>query len=360
MRRDKASIRSLLGFDDTWVLVMGIPVVGFLVPILFFNATLKDGLVAYTPELMTSLMFTVTYWLSVRQLFIIMRRRYPGYAQVRKRVVYTVAVLLVVFFIINHSLGWVHENLFPHPKRPGVTDFDYAVASLTIVLLVSAIYEGVYLYYRWRESLVEQERLRRENVESQLMGLRNQVNPHFLFNSLNTLVYMIPEDPGRAVTFVRKLSKVYRYVLEIRDRQLISLGEELQFMESYVFLLKERFGSNIDVRVEAPPAAHARLIVPLSLQLLLENAIKHNIISSEHPLHITVEVDDEAGRLWVRNNLQPKHQEQPSTRVGLQNIRNRYAFFTPEPVEVIDDGQIFAVALPLLNAPVGVAAKSSI
>lgn len=343
----KQKIREVLGFDDRWVAAATIPVLAFLIPILFFNATLEDGFTAYIPEFMTSLVFTSVYWLSMRRVFIEMRRRFPKHTQVRRRLIYTGIAVLMLFTLLHFLLSQVHDLLQPHPDRPGVTDFNYAVASLTIILLVSAIYEGVYLYDRWRESVIEQERLRRETIESQLEGLRSQVNPHFLFNSLNTLVCIIPEDPGRAVHFVRKLSKVYRYILEIRDQKLISLRDELRFLDAYIFLVKERFGDNLEINISISEALFEEKIVPLSLQMLFENALKHNIISSEHPLTIEVFVDGR--RLVVRNNLQRKHQEIPSTRIGLENIKSRYAFYSEAPVEISEMDGCFVVKLPLLQ-----------
>ena len=181
-------------------------------------------------------------------------------------------------------------------------------------------------------------------------GLKSQVNPHFLFNSLNTLIYIIPENTDRAIQFVQKLSKVYRYILEIRDKKLIPLEEELDFLHSYIFLLKERFGDNLEVNLSIPSDILVQQVVPLSLQILFENAIKHNIISDKHPLKIEVFFKDE--KLVVQNNLQLKKQAMPSTKVGLQNIKNRYAFFTDEKVDINDDGPYFKVTLPLIKMPV--------
>lgn len=339
----KAKIKDVLGFDDTGLLLIGIPVMSFLIPLLFFRATLSEGLMPYLPKWGISLMYTSTYWLSMRTLFIFMRRRFPEHIQVSKRLFYTVAVAIVTYFVLNVILHLFHKHDYTE-----VRDFDYNVASLTILALVSAIYEGIFLYDRWRRSIVEAEQLRRENMQSQLEGLKNQVNPHFLFNSLNTLAYIIPEDPSKAVKFVEKLSKVYRYILEIRDRQLIPLEEELDFLQSYVFLIKERFGDSFIMRLDIPAHLHPYQIVPLSLQILIENAIKHNVISTQMPLTVELFVENDHW-LIVRNNLQKKKQEMPSTQVGLQNIKHRYTFFTNDEVVVEAASEYFSVRLPLLN-----------
>mgnify|MGYP006291004975 CR=1 FL=1 len=219
--------------------------------------------------------------------------------------------------------------------------------SLVIIALVSTIYESVYLYYQLRVTIEEREQLKRENVESQLEGLRNQVNPHFLFNSLNTLTYLIPEDPDKAVEFVRRLSHTYRYILEIRDKKLVTLREELEFLKAYRFLVQERFGDKLRIETDVPAGMEERHVISLALQMLLENAVKHNIISQSRPLHIHIFVDND--QLVVRNKLQPRQQSQPSTGTGLENIRHRYQFFTQKEVKVKAREGIFEVRLPLLN-----------
>jgi len=352
------SAKEVLGFNDTWALLIGIPLVSFCVPLLFFNGTLSNGLVAYLPKWGVSFSYTVAYWLSCRWIFINARRRFPGHNQIRKRILYTLGAIIISFFIINQVIGFLQLCVGIHEHPPGVTDFDYHVSSFLIIALVSALYESVFLYDRWKKSILETEMLRRENIESQLEGLKSQVNPHFLFNSLNTLAYIIPEDPIRGVTFVQKLSKVYRYILEIRDKQLISLEEELKFLHSYNFLLKERFGDNLTISVEVPDELKDCQMVPLSLQILFENAIKHNIISKEEPLFI--ELWGENCRVVVRNNLQRKQQPMRSTRLGLQNIKNRYAYFTQEEVVISEADGYFTISLPLIKLPKAVEAAETV
>jgi len=222
----------------------------------------------------------------------------------------------------------------------------YSVA-LVVTVFIAMFMHGKAFLKEWRNSASEAERLKNENLKARFETLKNQVNPHFLFNSLNTLTYLIPEDEDRAVAFVQQLSKVYRYILEIRDEKLIPLSEELKFLDAYIYLLKERFGNNIHVKVNVPEVTLGHKVVPLSLQLLLENAIKHNIISNLKPLMIEVFV--EKGKLIVRNNLQKKNQVMNSTKAGLQNIKNRYSFFSNKKVEVLNTSEYFIVMLPLLR-----------
>lgn len=210
----------------------------------------------------------------------------------------------------------------------------------------------VYFSERWKEVLVESEKLKRENLQSQFETLKTQVSPHFLFNSLNTLITIIPENPEQAVEFVQKLADVYRYILQTKDKQLISLQQELEFSESYLFLMKIRFGENLQVHWQVSPEYNQASIPPLALQMLLENAIKHNIISAKKPLFLAI-YSETGETIVVKNNLQPKlgrsADESDSTKVGLQNVTKRYSYLTKRPVDVIETTSAFIVALPLLQ-----------
>ncbi len=251
-----------------------------------------------------------------------------------------------VFVLINFTLDNLFDWLMPgHRDQPSLLmEF---ITSFLVSALVIATYESLSFYLHLQYAVAEKAELERQNVESQLEGLRNQVNPHFLFNSLNTLVYLIPEDPDKAVRFVQQLSKVYRYVLESREARIIPLHDELEFLKAYVFLLKERFGDNLRVELHDLNGNNGHAIVPLSLQMLFENAIKHNVISTEKPLNI--EVFAENGHLVVRNNLQRKNQVMDSTGVGLENIRTRYRMLTDKDVEVIVSREYFTVLLPMIS-----------
>jgi LytS/YehU family sensor histidine kinase len=201
--------------------------------------------------------------------------------------------------------------------------------------------------HQLRHSVEETENLKRENLAAQLNALRTQVNPHFLFNNLNTLSSIIPDDPKQAVDFVQQLSKVYRHILEVKDEKSISLKDELDLMNAYAFLLKTRFGDNLAVNINVSAEKMQKKIVPLSLQLLMENAIKHNIVSAEKPLHIDVFAEN--GSLVISNNLQMKNQVNESTGIGLDNIRNRYKLLSDKPVKVTESATNFTVSIPLID-----------
>lgn len=221
------------------------------------------------------------------------------------------------------------------------------VMGVLSALAVNAVYTGEYFFRRWKTALLEAEALKRAAISSQFEALKAQLDPHFLFNNLNTLVTIIEEDPRLAVRFVEKLAVVYRYVLQHRGLDTVPLRAELDFSEAYLFLARLRFGDNLRVRFNLNGAADEARIPPLTLQILLENALKHNVVSAEKPLDIVLEeVDD---RLVVRNKFQPKSSREPSTGLGLQNIADRYRHLGAAAPEVAQTGVEFVVKLPLLQ-----------
>ncbi|WP_164851244.1 sensor histidine kinase [Larkinella soli] len=335
-------------FDDRLFRLFGIPLIAFMMPLVFFDHSLSEGARALTPIWLVSLLHTWIYWEGNRVIYFQTRRRFPLVSQTHRRLtwlmVLSVTFTLLACFVINGFLDFCLPN--PNIKTPST--FTKNATSLILTGTCLAIYESVYYFRLLQAALLEAEQLKKENLQSQLETLKNQVNPHFLFNSLNTLASIIPEDADLAVEFVQKLSKVYRYILEIRDLQTVSLKEELTALKAYTFLLQIRFGENLNIRIDLPDEHLTDRLVPLSLQMLLENAVKHNIISTQKPLFIEVFIEKE--RVIVRNNLQRKNQPTDSTGLGLPNIRNRYQLLASQPVDVIVTTQAFAVSLPLLPA----------
>jgi len=223
---------------------------------------------------------------------------------------------------------------------------------LFITVFVSLTLHARSFFLSWREATVRAERLEKETAVARLDSLRRQVDPHFLFNSLNALTSLVEEaDPARAVRFIRQLSGVYRYVLDSQSQELVPLSEELAFAEAYVYLQKTRLGDALDFQLTTSPA-HQLInlhLPPLALQLLLENALKHNTAFQADPLRLRVAVDEAAGTLTVRNTLRPRHLSADETSGrGLANLRARYGFLTSQPVQAGPVAGEFVVVLPLL------------
>lgn len=200
---------------------------------------------------------------------------------------------------------------------------------------------------RMRALEVEAERMQKETAEAQFMALKNQVNPHFLFNSLSILASLVEVDAKLSVQFINQLSKAYRYILEQRDNERVSLKTELDFIQAYLFLLRIRFNDKLQVKIDIPEANVARFaIAPLTLQILIENAVKHNRMSAQEPLTVSIYCENDS--LFVTNPMQSRPVSEPSTGLGLQNITNRYALLTDRPVWVGEREGEFIVKIPLL------------
>lgn len=349
MRLFRKPIQELAGFNDLWLRLIGIPAVAFLSPAAFFNTSLLAQPEKYMAQFMVSLVFTTIYWHVDWLICAYFRSRYPRVEQIKQRLVRQMAWILA-FTLIICNLGEICvvglRGGVPPDFAP--SRFQINFGSMVVTVAIVAVYEAIYAIYMWRKSLIESERLKKENMQSQLETLKNQVNPHFLFNSLNTLTALIPDQPEKAVEFTQHLSKVYRCILEIKNRELITLREEMECIASYRFLLEMRFGNNVQFEVDIPEEKMDNYVVPLCVQMLLENAVKHNVISTARPLKITITLGKN-GQLLVTNNLQKKESVNGSTRTGLSNIRNRYHLVSDKEVDVIITRDHFSVVLPLLQ-----------
>jgi hypothetical protein len=299
------------------------------------------------------LYFTAGYWLSNRQLWRALLRRYPSPAQTPRRL-----WLLAALAILVTALATAALVLPPHLLLP--TDFPLTPAallagirfSLVPTVAVLTLYEAAYFFQQWKASASRAENLARAATQAQLDALARQLDPHFLFNSLNTLAALIDPADEPAQRYVEGVADVYRYVLLSRERPTVPLAEEMAFVHTYVALQKVRFRENVQVSFDLPPAALARHVAPLSVQLLVENALKHNEASQARPLHLRLAADAGGLALRVENNWQPRPAGlAPGTGTGLANVRQRYALLgAGQPVAVEQAAGIFAVTLPLLPA----------
>ena len=302
-----------------------------------------------------SLYFTSGHWLSSRLLWGWLLGRFPSPEQTPRRLwlLAGLALLLTIAASVVH-FGPMHELL---PRS-----FPWALGALTAqvkfslvpTVAVLTLYETMYFFEQWKTSLGRAEALGRAQNQAQLEALQSQLDPHFLFNNLNTLAALIEPGNAPAQQFVEQLADVYRYVLLAQGHATVPLAEELAFVDTYLALHKARFRENLRVETHIASAALARHVAPLSVQLLVENALKHNVASREHPLHLRLTVAADApGFLVVENTLRPRTAGlAPGTGTGLANVRRRYQLLGATPaVEAGAAGAEFRVRLPLLPPP---------
>ncbi|MBU2650745.1 MAG: histidine kinase [Bacteroidetes bacterium] len=278
-----------------------------------------------------------------------MNRKYPWEKSPAMRVY--IQVILTSLFVAGMVMIMrllILTAFFPSGFIRLLDELIIAVIFVIFGLLLLIIDTGVSLLNRWRVSLAEIEKFRRENLATQFEMLRVQVNPHFLFNSLNTLSSLIYQNQDTASHFVRELSSVYRYILEKRKDDIVPLREELQFTDSYRYLLGLRFDQKLLFRVEIEEKMLNRMIIPLTLQILIENAVKHNVVSMKKPLEISIVTRDD-NTLVLANNLQKKKEETYSSGIGLDNIRSRLKILTDRTLDVHESENEFRVTIPLLE-----------
>lgn len=255
-------------------------------------------------------------------------------------------IFLLRFFqevIVNHK---AFQDFLAH-ETP-----DYYVTAIIITFFVTLSFYAFHFYKSYQENKVKEQKIIAGTANAKFESLKNQIDPHFLFNSLNVLSSLIEENPENAQRFTTSLSKVYRYVLEQKDKELVSVEEELSFAKTYMNLLKMRFENSLTYEIPTQELNPEFKVVPLSLQLLLENAVKHNIVSEQKPLHIKIYIENNC--LIIENNLQKKEVLQDRKGVGLQNIIDRYAIISKKKIIINQTDNQFIVKLPILTKQISI------
>lgn len=308
-----------IGFNDTWFMIIGIPLLALL--IIFLFDSICTNVIDCGLSFLISLIFTFVNWMAMRKAMILLRKKFPDLKDsIKRNLIFFVSIILIIL-TINAIGDLVLKSFFgPTFNSP---NFKGNVIIILVSMMSMAIYEAIYYSNKLRQSIIKEEHTRQIIVQSKLDALTNQARPHFLFNSLNTLKDIIDNDPKEnASDFVDNLADVYRFILDTGSAKLVSLKEEIDFAKSYEHIQKERFGSNLLIEWNLPENKGNMAIIPMSIQLLIENAIKHNIVSKSKPLKIEVSFNGEF--IEVRNNLQLKTTSLPSTKIGLENIKKRY------------------------------------
>ena len=266
----------------------------------------------------------------------------PWNASIFKRLL----VEIPSIFIISIAVMWMYSsfwNIFTEAK--GKSLFNNISIAVIVSILLNTIFESVQLFRLYKESIINGEILKRQTIESHFETLKNQVAPHFLFNSLNTLIALIDDNTHKAKEFVEHLAAYYRYALQVTNEDSVTVSTELNLVRNYIFLLKCRFEENIEVVIDVNDTFKNHKIIPLSIQLLIENAVKHNIISKSRPLKIEIFIDGTF--IIIRNNLQKKDALEMSNQIGLNNISSRFEIIFNKSIVIEESATYFTVKLPI-------------
>jgi len=317
--------------------------------IAFFTTGRFHDLNTFLIAFIWSFSICITQWTGIKLIHRYIDRKISWIeAPVRKTFIQIVAFLIysIVAYVLIQLLNYYLWNgtLPSDSWNSIVRSIPY---TLLISFIISLIFTAIGFFFAWKNSLVHAEKLKAEMMAFKYESLRNQINPHFLFNSLNVLSDLVYDDQAMAVKFIRQLSDLFRYVLDSRDKELVPLKDELNFIDAFTFLLKTRFEDKliIDLDVEAKPEEY---IVPMTLQLLIENAVKHNEVSEAFPLRISIRKN--LDYLEIENRLQPRNVGEDSKKTGLKNIIQQFAFFSERSIEIIPSDEHFLVRVPILKS----------
>ncbi|TGD58099.1 histidine kinase [Flavobacterium humi] len=336
---------------------IGIGLIVFFV--LTFLSWITGSTIVLNRRLFMNLQFTLLYSVSLYMinavLFIVLDKLFTGDRFNIRRIVFGficsfVVSIFTIFLLRMFEEVVINKNTvdaFLANESPG----NYVIASI-ITFIMTLFAHAIYFYRSYQENRVRKEKIIAGTASAKFESLKNQIDPHFLFNSLNVLSSLIEENPDNAQKFTASLSKIYRYVLEQRDKELVSIEEELAFAKTYMNLLKMRFENSIFYELPEKVNNPEAKIVPLSLQLLLENTVKHNVVSEKRPLQIRIFEKDNC--LVVQNDYQKKEVLRDRQGVGLQNIISRYAILSERKVRITQTEKEFTVELPLLTKQVGI------
>ncbi|MDJ1469831.1 sensor histidine kinase [Xanthocytophaga flava] len=341
---------------DKWLRMFGLPLAPIPVHIYKFSSMYPTNWILGIKLYLTAVILLIAAWEIARIWLIYIRKNYSEIAQTLPRIIYTFSGYIIIGFLVRlvgfelvkeleiapvAFLGCDTSEQFP-------VCYLFFISGIAYNCILGIIYEFIYYFHLYGIALQEAETLQRSNLQTQFDSLKSQINPHFLFNSLNSLSSLIREQPEQAEKFLDEMSNVYRYLLRNNEQELVSLQTELQFVESYFHLLKTRYGESIQLKLENLNGYEQYLLPPLTLQILLENAVKHNSILKEQPLVIQIYV--EKGYLVVQNNVQKKNLKVASNKVGLHNIITKYQLLKQPDVKITESKNIFEVMIPLIES----------
>ncbi|WP_405352162.1 histidine kinase [Nonlabens sp. Asnod3-H03] len=316
------------------------------------NAYMRGGFLTIVKEIEgfgINFMFSLVLTVGNQWWFDLMTKKYSWKEHTLKRIVLGAAGSVIITMVLLTILNFfTYVVIYGGSWDSFVSNqsIDWYLFGLFITLVMTLIYHAIYFYRLSQTQKVNEQKVIARSATAQFDALKNQLDPHFLFNSLNVLVSLIEENPKAATKFTTSLSKVYRYVLEQRNKELVTVDEELSFARAYVGLLKTRFEDSIEIDIPQKSSNPEMKVVPLSLQLLLENAVKHNVVSDSKPLKLRIYEDN--NQLIIENNLQKKQVANTSSGVGLQNIASRYQLLTKRKMSIAQDDQFFRVQIPIL------------
>lgn len=342
MRKHKPTKLQLYTF------IASMPLIDFVLNYIMFDDHIFSNLRIWLISFPIIYIIGVGSWLTHTIISSIVNRKYPELHQTRIRIAilslsiipFMSACVMLIFFLYD-ALSILGYQLTSDDLKLGL------IVGFCVNLIFETLYQADYVLEKYKESVEEKEMLQQLSMEQEFDTLKSQVNPHFLFNCFNTLSSLISEDKQKAETFLNELSKVYRYLLRNNEDGLSTVGNEIKFIQSYFRLLQTRHGDAVQINMEIDKRYEPYLLPSLSLQLLVENVVKHNVLSKNKPLEIDI-FTTAGNKLVVNNNLQRRTIKAPSNKIGLDNIKAKYNLLKQAGFQIMEDDKNFTVVLPLI------------
>lgn len=328
--------------------ISSMPVIDFILNYILFDDAIFERSSIWLVSYPLLFIIGIGSWRTQVTIQNLIQFKYPSIKQTSTRVVLMASIIIPVMSLSVLFIFFFYDyfHLLDYSIRSN--DIEYGLlVGFSVNLIFVTLYEVDYVVERLKDSVLEKETLKQQALQHEFDALKNQVNPHFLFNCFNTLSSLISEDKQKAEVFLNELSKVYRYLLRNNEDGLSTVENEIKFIRSYYGLLQTRHGDALQMTIDIDKRYNPYLLPSLTLQLLVENVVKHNQLSKSFPL--VIEIFTTAGnKLVINNNLQRRTVKAPSNRVGLENIKAKYDLLNQPGFQVMEDGKNFTVVLPLI------------
>lgn len=336
--------------EDRWIIGILLPPVVILVNYWMLGKSYFSNWTTFLFVTLVSSIIGLVSWLIQINIAVYMQRRYPRYYQTIKRIAIALCLYILVTTFTICLIFYGYELIgFLNYEVDTIRLIWAIIIGIIADILSASFHEGFAFYEKWKKVANEAEQLKEQNLQTQLESLKAQVNPHFLFNSLNSLSSLISEDADKAERFVDEMCKVYRYLLRNNEEDLATLLTEIQFIQSYCHLLKTRYGKSLEVNISVDQEYLDYQLPSLTLQVLVENAVKHNAMAKDSPLKVCISTTRDH-KLVVSNNLQRKTRKVTSNKIGLGNIVKKYKLMKQDEIVVEENNERFSVIVPLIQS----------
>lgn len=343
--------KRLPGFvrKDTQLFWAVIPLVALLLNISLFGLRFFTSLSIFFVSGFIGFIVSTVLWHVLNSVSALTQSHFASDKYPYKRMFTTICLYILITTLLLTVIHWAYDS-------SGFPGYEYdekryrwsLMLGIVLNVFITLLLEGAAGFRNWKATMIETEQLKKEYMQSQLLGLKSQVNPHFLFNSLNSLSSLISEDQERAEKFLDEMSKVYRYLLRNTDDQLVTLDTEIQFVKSYFFLLKARYSDGINMQFEVNESDLQLSLPPLTLQMLVEAAYNQNTVNKDRPLRIEISSVNN-GWLRVKNNIEKKIVDDVADQSGLENVANKFRLLCQQNIVVIKNADFNIIELPLIR-----------